>query len=318
MTEAMNAENERKNLDKPPRKVAFLTDSCVDVSPDLLKKRHIYTVPMRILCDDGEYLDGVNIRNLDIYKRLKAGELPRTSLPRTEDLEAALKNIVDDGYDGIIAIMLSGGLSGTYNLTRLAAEAIREEIPDGPQMRVFDSKSGSLGQAMMILQASEDWENGMTWQELTEKRVPFLIQNTFPFFSVDTLEYLRKGGRIGRVTAAAGTLLQIKPILTFDPLDGRLISTAKARGRRQVTGKLVELALQAKTEAEIKAGRKIRRYNLAVANGGDPDGMEITREKLIAILPDYEHIWDGEIDGVLSVYIGDGVLGAAVQVLDNY
>ena len=310
----MNAENERKNLDKTPRKVAFLTDSCVDVSPDLLKKRHIYTVPMRILCDDGEYLDGVNIRNLDIYKRLKSGELPRTSLPRTEDLEAALKNIVDDGYDGIIAIMLSGGLSGTYNLTRLAAEAIREEVPDGPQMRVFDSKSGSLGQAMILLQAAEDWENGMTWRELTEKRIPFLIQNTFPFFSVDTLEYLRKGGRIGRVTAAAGTLLQIKPILTFDPLDGRLISTAKARGRRQVTGKLVELAVNA---YQSHKSREFKNYNLAVANGGDPDGMEITREKLISALPDYHNIWDGEIDGVLSVYIGDGVLGAAVQILDE-
>ena len=318
MPEIMNAENERKNLDKPPRKVAFLTDSCADLSPELLKQRHIYTIPMRILCDDGEYLDGVNIHNFDIYKRLKAGELPRTSLPLTEDLEKALKNIADDGYDGVIVIVLSGGLSGTYNLTRLVAESIREESQNSLQIRVFDSKMASLGEGVIVLQASEDWKNGMTWRELTEKRVPFLIQNTFPFFSIDTLEYLRKGGRIGRVTAAAGTLLQIKPILTFDPQDGRIISVAKTRGRRQVSGKLVELALQAKTQAETKAGRKIRRYNLAVANGGDPDGMEIVREKLISALPDYEHIWDGEIGAVLSVYNGEGLLGAVVQILDNY
>ena len=83
---------------------------------------------------------------------------------------------------------------------------------------------------------------------------------------------------------------------------------AKVRGRNQVKDKLVELTVQA------CAGH--RRYNLAVANGGDPEGMELVRQKLTAALPDYDHIWEGEIDGTLSVYIGEGVLGAAVQILD--
>ena len=128
------------------------------------------------------------------------------------------------------------------------------------------------------------------------------------FFSVDTLEYLRKGGRIGKVTATAGMLLQIKPILTFAE-DGQLTSVAKVRGRNQVIDKLVELA--------VKACGDHRRYNLAVANGGAPEGMALVREKLTAALPNYDHIWEGEIDGTLSVYIGDGVLGAAVQVLPD-
>ena len=286
-----------------PQKIALLTDSCADLSPELAKENHIFVVPLRILCADGEYLDGVNIRGSDIYARLRAGELPQTSLPAAEEIVKLLARIYEEGYDGVIAVMLSGGLSGTYNLLRLVAEECRGKL----EVRAFDSGSGSLGLGMTVLQLAEDIQNGMGWEELTERRAPQLIAGTHPFFSVDTLEYLQKGGRIGKVTATAGMLLQIKPILTFTE-DGQLTSVAKVRGHHQVIDKLVDLT--------VKACGGHKRYNLAVANGGAPEGMELVRRKLTAALPDYDHIWEGEIDGTLSVYIGDGVLGAAVQVLD--
>ena len=286
-----------------PQKIALLTDSCADLSPALAAENHIHIVPLRILCADGEYSDGMDIRGADIYKRLRAGELPQTSLPAGEDIEKVLRQIVMEGYDGVIAIMLSGGLSGTYNLVRLIAEECKGLL----QVRVYDSVSGSLGMGLTVLQIAEDIRNGMGWEELTERRVPQLIANTYPFFSVDTLEYLQKGGRIGKVTATAGMLLQIKPLLTFAG-DGQLTSVAKVRGRHQVINKLVDLTVQ-------RCGDH-KRYNLAVANGGAPEEMALVREKLTAALPNYDHIWEGEIDGTLSVYIGDGVLGAAVQVLD--
>ena len=286
-----------------PQKIALLTDSCADIAPELAEKYHIFVVPLRILCADGEYLDGVNIRGADIYQRLKAGELPQTSLPAAVEIEKLLTRIVEEGYDGVIAVMLSGGLSGTFNLLRLVAEECRGKL----EVRAFDSVSGSLGLGMTVLQLAEDIRSGMGWEELTERRVPQLIQGSFPFFSVDTLEYLQKGGRIGKVTATAGMLLQIKPILAFAP-DGQLTSVAKVRGRHQVIDKLVALTVQ-------RCGEH-KRYNLAVANGGAPEEMAIVKEKLTAALPDYDHIWEGEIDGTLSVYIGDGILGAAVQVLD--
>ena len=286
-----------------PQKIALLTDSCADLSPELAKVNHIFVVPLRILCADGEYLDGVNIRGSDIYARLRAGELPQTSLPAAEEIVKLLARIYEEGYDGVIAVMLSGGLSGTYNLLRLVAEECRGKL----EVRAFDSGSGSLGLGMTVLQLAEDIQNGMGWEELTERRAPQLIAGTHPFFSVDTLEYLQKGGRIGKVAATAGMLLQIKPLLTFAE-DGQLTSVTKVRGRNQVVDKLVDLT--------VKACGGHKRYNLAVANGGAPEGMELVRRKLTAALPDYDHIWEGEIDGTLSVYIGDGVLGAAVQVLD--
>ena len=286
-----------------PQKIALLTDSCADLSPRLAEENHIYRVPLRILCADGEYSDGVDIFGGDIYARLRAGELPQTSLPSGEDIEKTLRQIVMDGYDGVVAVMLSSGLSGTYNLVRLIGEECRGMLP----VRVYDSLSGSLGMGMTLLQLAEDIRRGMEWEELTERRVPQLLAGSHPFFSVDTLEYLVKGGRIGKVTATAGTLLQIKPIITFAS-DGQLQSVAKVRGRGQVMDKLVSMA--------VKACGEHKRYNLAVANGGAPAEMELVRQKLITALPDYDHIWEGEIDGTLSVYIGDGVLGAAVQVLD--
>ena len=287
-----------------PQKIALLTDSCADLPPRAVEEYgNIFVVPLRILCEDGEYEDGVNICGADIYRRLKAGELPQTSLPAGEQVERVLRQIAAAGYDGVIAVMLSGGLSGTYNLVRLAAEECGESLP----VRAFDSVSGSLGEGMTVLQLAEDIRAGMDWVELTERRAPHLIANTFPFFPEETLEYLQKGGRIGKVTATAGTLLQIKPIITF-AADGQLQSIAKVRGRHQVIDKLVELVVQ--------RHRNCRRYNLAVANGGAAEAMAVLRQKLTAALPAYDHIWEGEIDGTLSVYIGDGILGAAVQVLE--
>ena len=285
-----------------PEKIALLTDSTADLTPAMREGKPIYVVPLKIRCDDGEFSDGVDIFAQDVYDRLHRGELPRTSLPEGGVLSDTLDQIRADGYEKVIAVMLSGGLSGTCNLVRVQAEQ-REDL----DIAVFDSRSGSLGIGIIVLQLWEEIQAGTGWDKLIHERVPHLVDNTFPFFSVDTLEYLRRGGRIGRITALAGTMLQIKPLITF-AADGQLQSIAKVRGRNLVIRKLIELVEQHHDGAA--------RYNLAVANGGAPAEMEVLRQKLTAALPDYDHIWSGELDGTLSVYIGDGVLGAAVQRLE--
>ena len=109
-----------------PQKIALLTDSCADLSPQIAAEHHIQVVPLRIRCQDGEYRDGVDIHASDIYRRLRAGELPHTSLPAGQDISDALDTLAAQGYDGVIAVMLSGGLSGTYNMMRLLAEERRD------------------------------------------------------------------------------------------------------------------------------------------------------------------------------------------------
>nr|WP_300168299.1 DegV family protein [uncultured Flavonifractor sp.] len=283
-------------------KIALLTDSTADLSPALVGDKPIYVIPLKIVCADGEYSDGVDIFAPDVYDRLHRGELPRTSLPDGGSISDALDRIKADGYEKVLAVMLSSGLSGTYNVVRLQAETRRDL-----EIAVFDSKSGSLGMGIMVLQLWEDIQAGASWDWLVEKRLPSLIANTFPFFSVDTLEYLSKGGRIGKVAAFAGTLLSIKPIISFAE-DGQLQSVAKVRGRRQVQDKILDLM-----EQRLRPGV---RYNLGVANGGAPEEMKELAQRIRERFPNAEHIWEGAIDATLSVYIGDGVLGGGIQLLD--
>lgn len=283
-------------------KIALLTDSTADLSPALVGDKPIYVVPLKIVCADGEYSDGVDIFAPDVYDRLHRGELPRTSLPDGGSISDTLDRIKADGYEKVLAVMLSSGLSGTYNMVRLQAETCRDL-----EIAVFDSKSGSLGMGIMVLQLWEDIQAGADWDWLVEKRLPSLIANTFPFFSVDTLEYLSKGGRIGKVAAFAGTLLSIKPIISFAE-DGQLQSVAKVRGRRQVQDKILDLM-----EQRLRPGV---RYNLGVANGGAPEEMKELAQRIRERFPNAEHIWEGAIDATLSVYIGDGVLGGGIQLLE--
>lgn len=283
-------------------KIALLTDSTADLSAEMRAGKPIYTVPLKIICQDGEFSDGVDIFASDIYRRLRQGELPRTSLPEGGSVSDTLDQIRADGYDKVIALMLSGGLSGTYNMVRLQA-AQREDL----EVVAFDSNCGSLGLGIMVLQLWEEIQAGTDWDTLISTRVPHLIQNTYALFSVDTLEYLYKGGRIGKVAAMAGTMLNIKPIITFAD-DGQLQSIAKVRGRRQVQDKILDLLRQ-----KFQPGR---RYNLGIANGGAPEEMAELSAKVRAAFPDYEHCWEGAMDATLSVYIGDGVVGAGIQFLD--
>ena len=285
-----------------PEKIALLTDSTADLTPAMREGKPIYVVPLKIRCDDGEFSDGVDIFAQDVYDRLRRGELPRTSLPEGGVVSDTLDQIRADGYEKVIAVMLSGGLSGTYNLVRVQAEQ-RDDL----DIAVFDSRSGSLGIGITVLQLWEEIQAGAGWDKLIHERVPHLVDNTFPFFSVDTLEYLRRGGRIGRITALAGTMLSIKPIITFSE-DGQLQSIAKVRGRKQVQDKIVELL-----RSKFRAGK---RYNLGVANGGAPAEMAELSEKMRARFPNFTHCWEGAMDATLSVYIGDGVIGGGIQFID--
>lgn len=284
------------------QKIAILTDSCADLTAELIGDAPIYVAPLKILCPDGEFDAGVTIQTKDIYARLKAGQLPKTSLPSGERVERVLDQIKADGYEKVIAIMLSSGLSGTYNLVRVLAQE-RDDL----EIVVFDSLSGAAGEGMMALRVAEDIAGGMSWEELIQVRVPKLIRSTFPFFSVDTLEYLMKGGRIGKVTAVAGALLKIKPVITFAK-DGELTSVAKVRGRKAVADKLIEMVREALGDH--------KRYDLAIANGGAPEEMAALRVRMEKEFPNYDRFWETEIDATLSVYIGDGILGAAVMILD--
>ena len=275
-----------------PQKIAILADSCCDIPAKQTAETDLFLVPLRILAPDGEYADGVDIFASDIYRRLADGENLSTSLPVGASVEQVLNAIKTQGYEKVIALMLSSGLSGTYNLLRLTAENY-----DGLEIIVFDSKSGSLGSGMMIYQLLEDLKQGMGWEQLIGQRVPQLIHNTFPFFSVDTLEYLQKGHHAEYQTRSYLCRRRSTE------------NVAKVRGMKQIQQKYID------TLTAIKGDCK--RFNLAIANGAAPKQMESLRTQMEEAFPGYDHFWEGEIGATLSSYIGPGVLGAAITLLDE-
>ena len=200
-----------------------------------------------------------------------------------------------------MAILLSGGLSGTVNHVRLAAEEL-----EGLEVEVYDSRQASIGIGVIALQAAAYVEEGMGFEELKEK-IEGLIRGTKVFFSIDTLEYLQKGGRIGKAAALAGMLLDIKPILSFD-VEGEIYTAAKVRTRKQVEKRLLQLVEELKEEG--------RPYNLVVADGGAPAEREDLEKKLMEILPDSRCLFRAKIGAALSIYLGSGLLGAGIQYLD--
>ena len=283
------------------QKIALLTDSCADISPKLLKKYDIFMVPLQIKFSDGDYLDGVTINAKEIYKRLPT-EMPKTSLPSGELIEQTFRKILDKGYEKVLCVNLSSGLSGTHNMVRLLG---MEFV--GLEVAAFDSVSGSLGQGMVVLQLAKYIEEGRSWSELL-RATPRLIANTNVWFCIDTLEYLQKGGRIGKITAVAGSLLNIKPVLTFAP-SGELINVSKARGRQLAMGKMASLLQEKYIEGTP--------YNLAFANGDCVAEMKAIREKVTALMPDARNVFEGEIDCTLASYVGPHLLGCAIQMLPD-
>ena len=282
-----------------PQKIAVLTDSCADIPPHLLKQYSIYVVPLKIRFSDGEYLDGVTIQPKQIYERLPE-ELPKTSLPDGALVEGKLREIQKAGYEKVLAIHLSSGLSGTCNMVRVLGQQLV-----GLEVVAFDTLSGALGEGLTVIHAAQLIKKGKSWTEML-RLVPKLIAGTKVFFCVDTLEYLQKGGRIGRITAVAGTLLNIKPIITFAPT-GELVNVAKVRGRRQAMQKMVEML----GEAYPGEGR----YALGVENGDCPGEMKEIRAMVQTLLPDAVSMTEGEVDCTLGVYVGPHLLGVGIQLL---
>ncbi len=283
------------------QKIALMTDSCADIPQALIRKYDIYVVPLKLIFSDGEFSDGVDITPTEVYDRIRT-EIPKTTLPGGDMVEDTFARIRQAGYTKVLAVCLSSGLSGTYNLVRMLGEQAV-----GLEVAAFDSLSGSLGTGMTVLQAARWIEEGWSWTELL-RAVPQLMRDTHVFFCVNTLEYLHKGGRIGRISAVAGTLMQIKPIISFAP-DGQLVNVAKVRGRKAAMERMVSMAT-----ALVPRGA---RFNLAVAHGDSPSELKEIRAMAQKSLPDFANCMEGEIDCTLAVYVGPKLLGVGVQLLDE-
>ncbi|MEB7438835.1 DegV family protein [Enterococcus hirae] len=282
-------------------KVAILVDSGTDVPQELIEKYQMYVIPLKIIYKDRVYTDKVDITPEEIYQRLPQ-EIPGTSLPDGETITKIFEQIKQDGYEKILAVTISSGLSGTYNIVRLIAQQ-QEEL----EAYVLDTKNIGIGAGFSAIQAAKWLEEGMEWSLLIE-RLNELVKQTKVFFNVATLEYLQKGGRIGLVASILGTALKLNPIISCND-EGIYYTVGKARGRKKSLDRTVSYVKEQVGTAKV--------FNLAVAHGDAKEEATEMMARLKEEFPQAQQIYFGQISPALVVHTGPGLLGVGVQVLEK-
>lgn len=279
------------------QKIAILTDSGSDVPYDIAKEMNIFVVPLQVNYKDRSYRDGVDIDADTMYNRLKE-EIPTTSLPLGGDIDQVLQDIEKQGYTHILAVVLSSGLSGTCNLLRLVAK--ESKLP----MEVIDTKNIGIGSGLSVIKAAKYVQEGLSWDDLISK-VNETVLKTRVFFVLDTLEYLQKGGRIGKVTALIGYALDLRPIITCDS-EGIYTTIAKARGRKVSINRCLELALEFVGDS--------KHITIALGHGHALDEVLKLKEHLVQKLGDRITLYIGQVSPALGVHTGPGLIGIGVQI----
>lgn len=281
-------------------KIAILVDSGSDVPPNLLERHHIFMIPLKILFNEGEYFDGVTIDATEVYRRLPV-EIPKTSLPDGEQIHSILDKIYAEGYRKVLALCISSGLSGTCNMIRLVCQ-------DYPELEccVIDSKNISIGSGIIAVRAAQLLEDGMGFEELCRK-TQSMVADSKVFFCLKTLEYLQKGGRIGKVAATIGSAIALKPIISCNE-DGFYYPIAKAIGRNPSIKKVLDLAQ--------KFADGCPKVMLAVMHGDAAEEAESLIEEVKKKIPQGVISVRGQISPALGVHTGPGLVGICVLKLN--
>lgn len=280
-------------------KIALITDSASDLSTDFAKENNIKILPFKIIFSDREYDDGIDINPKMLYELLPK-EIPTTSLPSVEKFTSALESVKNEGYSHAIIITISSGLSGSYNSARLAAENVPEI-----QTFVFDSMTLTMSEGAMVIETSNLIKEGKSFNEIINI-LPTFRDKIDVFFTIDTLEYLMKGGRIGKVAGTIADALNLKPIITVGS-DGRYHTVCKIRGIKQSISRLASL---------LKPYLSTSRCKVWILDGNSPDKAKMLYDAIKNFPNLIECTLGGEIGPALGVHTGPGLVGFIVEKID--
>ena len=274
-------------------KIALITDSACDIEEETIEKYNIHILPFRIIYEKEEYIDKVNITPIEIYENMDH-EIPKSSLPSIEDMELLFHKLVQEGYTHVIAVVISSGLSGTANALRLVSSKF-----NSIQTLIYDTKSTSVCEGILLKKCGEYIKSGKSYEEIT-KLLPDMKNKLHFYFVFGTLEYAKKGGRIGRISGTIGDLLDIKPIVGFDEEFGQCFTFEKVRGRNKSLNRLAQL---------VNEFKETQKFDAYIVHGNS----EVDAKKVITILqknPQINNIFlIGQISAVVGVYSGPGTIG---------
>lgn len=213
------------------------TDNTADLPEDYIKEHNLGVMSLTYTIDGKTYNRENSLPCEEFYAKMRAGSMPTTSQVNPQEAKREFERFLEKGGNNILHIAFSSGLSGSSNSARIAAEELMEERP-GCRIRVVDSLCASLGEGLLVHHALRLKREGMGFEELAdwlEGHKLNLVHN----FTVDDLFHLYRGGRVSRMTAVVGTMINIKPVLHVDN-EGHLIPVSKARGRKKSLIQLVD------------------------------------------------------------------------------
>lgn len=212
------------------------TDNMADLPEEYLKEKQLLTMSLTYLLDGQTYNAENSLPSQEFYKKMREGCMPTTSQINPQEAKEKLTEFLKINKN-IIHIAFSGGLSGTFNSVRLAAQELMEEQPDC-RITVIDSLAASMGEGLLVYKALEQQEAGLSYEEMVE----WIESNKLHichYFTVDDLFHLYRGGRVSKAAAVLGTMINLKPVLHVDD-EGHLIPLSKVRGRKKSLNALVD------------------------------------------------------------------------------
>ena len=275
--------------------IRVVTDSGSDLPDEMAARHHIDVVPLTIRFGTEELVDRRDLSPREFWARVASSPvLPETAAPSPGAFEETYRRAQAEGADGVVCVTLSSSLSATFQAASLAAQAVESAIP----VQVVDSRAVSLAEGLMAVAAAEAAAGGKSVDDVAGAARD-LVPRSRTFATLDTLENLKKGGRIGAAQAFVGSMLSIKPVI--EVADGKVEPESRQRTRARSLRYLVD---------KVRQCRPVE--NLAVVHGQAPDVDE-----LVAMLGEVyprDQILVADVGAVIGTHAGPRVMGVVFQV----
>jgi fatty acid kinase fatty acid binding subunit len=248
--------------------VRIVTDSTADIPAEQARALGITVVPLTVFFGDEAYLDGVELDNAAFYQKLLTSKVtPRTSQPSPAAFLEAFTNLINDGADSILVVLVSAKLSGTYQSACTGRDTLPDDVRKIP-IEIVDSATVSMGMGQPIMAAAKEAQQGAGFEEI-QTRLRSRLTRTRILFALDTLEYLKRGGRIGGAKALLGNMLNVKPILAIK--NGIVVPVEQPRTRSKANARIAQLVAEmgqleqfAIVESDAEAGQQLAQALQAV------------------------------------------------------
>lgn len=274
----------------------MVTDSTAYLPDGLAELLRVSVVPLYVIMGGSSGEEGIDVTPEQLAAALRERrQHVSTSRPTPSAFAEVYRRCLESGARGVVSIHLSRELSGTWDAARLAAEEV-----DPERVKVIDSRSAAMGLGFAVLAAAERAGAGAELEEVVRAAVGTAAA-TVTLFYVDTLEFLRRGGRIGAAAAVLGTALAVKPLLHV--VDGRIVALEKVRTASKAIARLADVAVE-------RAGGRL--VDVAVQHLAAPDRAERVSAVLRGRIPRLRRMYTSEVGAVVGAHVGPGLIGVVV------